>query len=268
MYCKNCGKGLKDDWVKCPYCGTVVLRDTEKNRTTEYCNDMVQVENEGRKADFTIGNTRINGRLIIKALTIIAMICFFCPLYMVSCAGQEVVSLSGMDMTFGFQYMSQDIEGDLLFGLLAILPFISFCFAFAGKKALVSNGSALKIKSYICAICSCSMVLLIKYFSSSLKDNTSGSGSGIGIAPCAALNIMFAVGLFSMVIGWYLAFLAEPRMKEGKQLNAKIIAVKSAGIIFGASLVIIIIISILFATELTPSTVPEPDKGQQESYSN
>ena len=29
MFCKKCGKEIKDTWVKCPYCGTEATKEEE-----------------------------------------------------------------------------------------------------------------------------------------------------------------------------------------------------------------------------------------------
>ena len=35
MFCTNCGKELEDTWVKCPYCGTVVESDEDKEQDAQ-----------------------------------------------------------------------------------------------------------------------------------------------------------------------------------------------------------------------------------------
>ena len=40
MFCTNCGREIQDTWVKCPYCGTKVIKSEKaKEKETEEMNE-------------------------------------------------------------------------------------------------------------------------------------------------------------------------------------------------------------------------------------
>ncbi|OUP80759.1 hypothetical protein B5F07_19835 [Lachnoclostridium sp. An169] len=50
MYCVNCGKEVKDEWVKCPYCGATLkkdLKDDEKKKTVDISDNRKNAKAKG-----------------------------------------------------------------------------------------------------------------------------------------------------------------------------------------------------------------------------
>lgn len=62
-------------------------------------------------------------RLGMKILILIAEICFFIPMFAVSCLGNSV-EINGAKIAFGFEAIGQHVEGNLLFLLLLLLPIL------------------------------------------------------------------------------------------------------------------------------------------------
>lgn len=108
MYCSNCGTEVQEDWKNCPNCGTLVNSSEKGDKRNENASEELEIEDENLKIkedatnekvdmkqhfqqsddterqDFTIGKTKITGRFLLKIFALIAIGCFFCPLYMVS----------------------------------------------------------------------------------------------------------------------------------------------------------------------------------------
>lgn len=262
MFCRNCGKEIQEEWASCPNCGEKIhIKEDvyENDAITEYVfENHITEERTGnseipkeQKTDFILGKTPISGKLLIKILSLIAITCFFCPLYMTSCAGQELIALDGPMLTFGFEYMRETTDGIMIFGLLAILPIISFICAFDGKKDSVKT---LNYKSYSIAVCSCVLYGFITLFTYKLQSAMKETEALLKIEPCTALKVLIAVSLISAAIGGYLAFLTESREKETSII---IVAVKCVGKILGEALILLVIIMFPYQSELRPSTVLE-----------
>lgn len=269
MFCRTCGKEIQEEWTCCPNCGEKIhIKDDvsenntiegniPKNITTvgEFGNTEILKE---QKTDFTLGKTPISGKLLLKILSLIALTCFFCPLYMTSCAGQELIALDGPMLTFGFEYMGETIDGILIFGILAVLPIIIFICAFAGKSVSVKM---LNYKSYSVAVCACTLYGFIAVFTDKLQSAMSENEVPLKVEPCTALKVLTVISLISAVIGGYLMFLTEPRKKETSSI---IVAVKCIAKIVVASIILLVIIMLPYRTELRPSTIPEDYKNEYE----
>lgn len=168
-----------------------------------------------------------------------------------------MVSLSGLDMTLGFEWMQEEIEGNLMFGLLLALPLVGLCATFVNEKKveIAKRYETFKVRSYTSAICAGATVLLILYATSALSSGA--EGSALEITACAALNIMEFVSLISAIVGGYLAYLVESRKKNDKVLSKGFIIAKCCGKIFGGSLICLIIIMVPFSQSLRPSTIAD-----------
>ena len=64
----------------------------------------------------------LNG-IAIKAVTLILMIMFFFPLCTVSC-GSNTKEINGVEATFGLEVLGEHIDGNILCGLLFLLPLV------------------------------------------------------------------------------------------------------------------------------------------------
>ncbi len=262
MFCENCGSKVEDEWTCCPNCGADLQKTTgipAKNASAEAGDDSNLPQN--LKTDFTVGKSRISGRHLLKILAIIALTCFFCPLYMVSCAGQELITIDGADMTFGFQYMGENVDGNLMFGCMALFPLCNLFFAFRRKKDTLEK---LNYKSYSIAIGSCALVFFVKYMTEKLCS--AFEGTGLEITPCTALHVMLAASAASAGIGGYLAYLTDLEDEEGEEPKKIFVAAKCVGKILGLGFILLVILSIPFNGELRPSTVPEDYTDEYETF--
>ncbi|MBO5093768.1 MAG: hypothetical protein J6C33_05360 [Lachnospiraceae bacterium] len=79
---------------------------------------------------------KLNGT-IIKAITVILMILFFFPLCTVSC-GTEKEKINGIKATFGLEVLGEHVDGNILCGLLFLLPLVLFI-ALLYKKQITKN---------------------------------------------------------------------------------------------------------------------------------
>lgn len=104
MICNNCGKETLDNTKFCMHCGSIINKEEDSviefpempvNSTED--NGISNVVPE-RDVNIKLLGHDIKGRLIMKIAAIIATVCFFCPMFMVSCSGVEVkeFSLSGV----------------------------------------------------------------------------------------------------------------------------------------------------------------------------
>ena len=245
MYCKHCGAEINEEWSLCPYCGM-----EQNNRSGK------EVHNSGHEAlrkilkihsfgdDFSFGNSKLTGRMLMKICALIAIICFFCPMYMVSCAGTEVGRLSGLDFTFGFSYMDEEISGNLIFGLLFLLPLISLsvCCSKLKEYELIKRVEELRVATYASAVCMTMTIWFVLYFEGKMAGDL--AENMIKLHPLFARNLSLLAESIFVMIGTFLAFLLEPEEKDGKKRNRVWIAVCCVGKVLGSSL---ILLSILFA---------------------
>lgn len=231
MFCKNCGKELEENWMICPNCGEkIIIYQGRKN--TDDINEPVRnsVEKKEETDINLIEKREINMRVILKILALVAFVCLFCPLYMVSCAGQEVCSISGLDMTLGFQVMGEDIDGNWLYGLIAILP-LSWFLSYNRKSG--EKGDVF----YTGPVCSGSLLFLMISISAMLESAFESEGMLV-ITSCTALVVLKIVCIFATGIGGYLAFLEEVRHKTKDTVNIVWTVVKCAGRIIGLSILL------------------------------
>lgn len=255
MFCRKCGKEVQDNWAVCPSCGQR-LQNEKKNtmcgQTKEDLDsrNMIRLDSERNSEQ---EKNKSSARLILKISAIIMVICFFCPLYMVSCAGQEILELSGADLTFGIQYMDEEIEGSLVYALLLLLPLISLAAAFANSKKLEMQGDYEKAKSwfYNSAAGGIAMLLLLRYLTAVLRDAFEETAMELNV--CTAFYIMVIASILSAFTGGYQAYLLE--LKTKKEIVSKgIIAAKSCGLILAGGIlsffVIAVIVYILGGTDL------------------
>lgn len=237
MFCKRCGKEIQDEWLFCPNCGEKIRESGEV--TTENKIETVQSEElftDSKKDGFSV-------RIALKIFAIIALVCFFCPLYMVSCSGQELLTVTGTDLTLGFQYMDEEIEGNLMYGFLALFLFSGLIAAFTNQRKLIllENYKKIKSKFYDSAVSAGTSIILIRYFTAALQRHA--TGTALEINPCTALHIMTLMCTATLFVGGYQAYLLE--IKE-KNMSMKGIAVaKCCGEILIASILSFIIVIII-----------------------
>jgi len=274
MFCRKCGKEVDTSWTVCPYCEKR-LGDVNEGKQEESQNVPEQINSPENnfgaipdetdtkiKTDFTIGNSKITGRLVLKVLALIAIVCFFCPLYMISCAGREIGTLNGLDLTLGFELMDQPMDGNLAYGVLLLLPIINMCFAFVNEKKLKVDElqQVFRGASYGNAICSGTTLLYVWYITASLQS--AAEETALEIVSQPAVAVMEAVSLAGLIIGIYLAYLVEPREKKGKKSNPHIVKLKCVGKAFGGSVILLIVCMLPFGD--SQSQIPNSDDYLQE----
>lgn len=211
MFCTNCGKKVEDTWKKCPYCGEELIEENlpEEGRSIEG-----NIPEGGSQKEEINDEYRII-RIVFKVLTIAALVCFFCPLYMVSCAGQEIFSVSGMDLMAGFEYMGEKMDGSIVYGMLGLFPLIGACSALRFRKKLVILKKYEKIKELFYEISAAggTTVLVNLFFTASLEQSFQGTGADIEAA--MALNVMTIISLVLLIAAGCQAFRMETGEKKG-----------------------------------------------------
>ncbi len=80
----------------------------------------------------TSNGTSKKAHLGLKIFAILAEICFFLPICVVSC-GANSIELNGAKLSFGFDVMEEHIDGNLLCILLAVFPIIIAALLFIKK---------------------------------------------------------------------------------------------------------------------------------------
>lgn len=260
MVCRKCGSKIEEGWICCPNCGEDVhiesrLRVDEGSGGDEKLSNegaIVNVERITLNTKSTVpdmGSTVQDvdeksflspSRNILRILALIALVCFFCPLFMVSCAGEELFTLSGEELALGFQYMDEDIEGNLVYGTLALFPFLGLCSVLAGHKKPDGHVNYEKVKEgfYENAVAAGATVIMIRYFKNTLID--AFKETAINITPCTALHIMSGVCIISVFLGGYQAYQME--LHGGNETSVKwITALKCYGRILAGSVVLVFI---------------------------
>lgn len=275
MFCRNCGSRIEEGWTCCPNCGEDVQVGKGLTGNDEY--ERNEKLNNGRKAAMNTGSTvpdmcntvsdtgsTVSGidntvsdvecttpdadkrnsislsRNILRILAIIAIVCFFCPLFMVSCAGEELLTISGEDLTLGFQCMDEDIEGNLIYGTLALFPFLGLSVAAAGHKKPDGHIDYEKVKEsfYENAAAAGATVIMIRYFKNALID--AFKETAIDITPCKALHIMSGVCVISVFLGGYQAYKMELH-GSGKASGKVVTALKCGGRILAGSVGLVLV---------------------------
>lgn len=249
MFCKDCGSKLEEGWTCCPYCGAeldIEKEHIEKKYISEG-KDKLNIEKTlgSAMSDTSESKSIFLSRSVLKLLAIIALTCFFCPIFMVSCAGEELFTISGADLTLGFQFEGDEVEGNLIYGTLALFPIFSFCSVIAGRKKLNIHENYKKIRDefYNSAAAAGATIIMIRYFKNSLIE--AFKEAAIEITPCRALYIMSFVCVISVFLGGYQAYQMEPRV-ENDAADKVIAALKSSGKILVGSIGLAFIVFIIF----------------------
>lgn len=244
MFCANCGSELNDDWKACPKCGTDVAKQPEKGvrpqtckkcgnelneewQTCPYCGEQLNSKEdadikEQKRWSEEVKEVSITSKWarVLRILILVVIICFFCPTYMVSCAGQEVARLSAADLTLGFTVAAEEIEGNLIFGLLLLLPVIAFVILLKSKTldGKTEDGrEAIRACFYLCGGMMMIVLLLELYFFSSIQLKL--EESMVLYEAMGACYIMRFATIATVGIATYQAFLHEPEEKDGEQIG-------------------------------------------------
>lgn len=259
MFCRKCGGRIEEGWTCCPNCGEEVyvekgLTENGGNGAYEKLDSREAVINTGSTvlvtgstisdADYTTPdagkrNAISLSRNILRLLAIIAIVCFFCPLFMVSCAGEELFTISGEDLTLGFGYMDEDIEGNFIYGTLALFPFLGLCYVTADRKKPDGHIDYEKVKEgfYNNAAAAGATVIMIRYLKNALID--AFMETAINITPCSALHIMSGVCIISVFLGGYQAYRME--LHGDKASGKGMTALKCCGKILAGSVGLVLV---------------------------
>lgn len=164
MFCMKCGKEVKPDWVRCPYCGNSLREgmefddngvvhhegeDAGQGEAFTYNNDNggFKTEMYHDRAAYTDMKNEKKGPLhmIIRIAALISIICFFVPFASVSCAGEKI-NISQMQLVKGNEMVGDGSFWILLFLILpAVILIISFIktMSLTGKTVVsVISGAA------------------------------------------------------------------------------------------------------------------------------
>lgn len=233
MFCTNCGKEVEDTWKQCPYCGKSLT--TEEKKSEDNPQEVFKEEphkGKSEKDQYSII------RIVLKAAAIITFVCFFCPLYMVSCAGQELLSVSGLDLMTGIEYMGEQMDGNIAYGLLGLFPLLGVISAFRLRKKLVILEDYEKMKSifYEISISGGTAVVTIFFFTRALED--AFAETGLTIDTCIALTIMTLGSILLFAVSGYQAYKLE---KDGRKSILKCLGSIAGGILVGFFIVLAIL---------------------------
>ena len=159
--------------------------------------------------DFSFSKYQISGRSVLKVLILAIIVCFFCPMFMVSCSGAAVGSFrfSCSDLLMGIGYMGEEMEKMPVFEPFLILPVVTLIHLFLPRHR--------KWHGMICiASCgTCGLALPITYMV--LKRQNYGAPLQIDVLTAFYLYILFSLTV--AVIGIYIDFLY--RRKEAFRLG-------------------------------------------------
>lgn len=260
MFCEKCGKELNDEWKVCPNCGYQINRKELDTKQSDF--ESADSQSQERQSVSEVEKSvkvRSLGWLLLKIFALIALVCFFCPLFMVSCSGQELISLNGLDLTFGFQYMDSDIDGNLMFGFLGILPLLALGFSFVNDRKILASEKvdSLKIRSYGSAVAFGTLFLFTNFITAELQKNA--EGTALEISSCTALRIMRIVAVLSVLIGGALAYTYEMVSNKSEKKIAGLGLLKCCGKIFVGSLILTVVFCLPFTLQrdLRPDTSSE-----------
>lgn len=246
MFCAECGKEVKETWKRCPYCGNILLENEEDYSDVNLTEESIQ--DETKDSYKTV-------RIALKIISIIAFTCFFCPLYMFSCGGQEIFSVSGLDLMIGFEYMDEQMEGHIIYGLLGLFPLSGVYYAFQNKKQLVQMHEVSEIKEAMYDIfeAGAGTIIVNCFFKTTMLKVF--EDTAIYVETCTAWDIMIWCGLGMMILSGYYAYQLETEKAD--------FVVECLGNIFTKAIEAFIAVAIIYF--LTNGSVPE--EVEQEYFS-
>ena len=230
MYCKNCGRQLDDNMNFCVYCGCNLSENAGKNRNV-YCYSSETSGNAGNEYDNAYSNAdkdvqikkqdkdislfghKIKSSIIMKTAAVIAIICFFCPMFMVSCSGVKLMDTSMVELTFGYDTGDYDSYGSSY----------SNSYSSNSSDSVRALGMAVFFFSPITALVTCmlskkrdgwgqeaaiifgssAVSLLIVY--SDISNNLSEAASAITITPLLSFYIYIIVNIIGAIVGMKVA---------------------------------------------------------------
>ena len=215
-FCSECGWDISGVTNYCPRCGKTLQSKRRQPVSQEYQNAAMNL-----KDDFSITRYRITGRQILRFLILLIVICFFCPMFMVSCSGIEynAKKISGTELVTGLNYMGESVmDGNLFYLPLLVLPAIALVYLFLTKQrkwhGIVSAAS--------CG--SCSLILLTVYFFVKIKFENGVNDwntTNLEFKALIAFYLYIVLCLIVVIIGVYIDFLykQEESVRIGKRLS-------------------------------------------------
>lgn len=194
MFCESCGKEIENDTNFCKYCGKDVGFETHGNdaNTTSF----------SVKTDSTIvtisGDYASKAKKFSPGIFALIIILFFLPFVAVTCSGQHVTTLSGIQVVtgttvsdpsaFGQTASAQKVGGEPMAIVAFILPFIGL-----GLSFLKSRKSS--IAPAIIGGLGAASILLIK---ARIDDEVFKQGQGM-------LQTEYQIGFWLIFWGYILA---------------------------------------------------------------
>lgn len=277
MFCENCGNEVQEDWVVCPKCGRRLVKQevpAEENKNgLERARETISKDESRMKMTSGVETTSevkagISARTILRILSIIALICFFCPLYMVSCSGEELAQISGADLTFGFECMGRELEGSLTYGAWGLLLVIGVVAAFANQKRLEASGAYKEVKNcfYGSSVYAGATVIWIWFFTAVLQKRA--EGTLLEISPCTPLYVMGIVCAISGLVGGYQLYLMDLKEKENsEEIVEKVFSmIKCVFGVLWRSILIFFAILLIDAQWGTGNLLEQGNKGTDREY--
>lgn len=139
------------------------------------------------------------GRIVSGSAAAIVLLCFFLPWATVSCSGQELMTVSGLDMASGVEVSGQQVEGEtILYAIpLAVLVILGLLVVAANNAIGAGIG---QITASIVGL----LILFLKW--SSLTSNAQQQG----------MEVSAEIGFFGTVVGFIVVIIGALLIMQEK----------------------------------------------------
>lgn len=139
MKCAKCGK--KFDGEFCPECGTAI----------KVYSEMMEQKPTNRFTQFL---QQLTPKRFAKIVLLLSMVCFVFPFLTVSCQGNEVQTMTGVELMSGFDFGTEHVEGNELIICAFAFAFLGIVHAFLRKTHTLTA---------ICGLISSMLLVLYRY---------------------------------------------------------------------------------------------------------
>lgn len=154
---------------------------------------------------------------LIRLVTLLVMVIFFMPTFLVSCSGQDIEVSAARTMT-GYSYQGEKvIESHLICVVFILLPIIILGIWFL--KGIVTE----KIKALVTALGALADIIMWIIFRSEIKKTAVQSGFSFSTTGWFAVNLILLIGLFAVGVGIYFNYISVNwNMSDGNGLIMKV----------------------------------------------
>lgn len=238
MYCSNCGAPLSEEMRFCTKCGVAVTRDG-------YCSLTGKLKDHKIYFDF---EKKSGGKIILKILTLVMIICFFCPMFLFSCYGTEAARMSGFEMATGAEIMGEEVEGEVVFIFFLILPVAALICLFIKSREWKLERLAVTLSG----TGGLSLILVYRTLLSRIKESQGSKVDyeylEIGIKALGAFYVYVIAAIIITLVGTYLYCQYEIEkcnnnlQTEERNIYTKCILSMLGSIVIGTGIIMILFI--------------------------